>query len=185
MSGFRLDRWDERGLAFERRANTSEMQSFLGGVEPDEALTARHERILKGTRDGTIGMFLILVEEEAEPVGSIGFWEKEWRGGPVFELGWKVLPGFQGRGLAGGALREALSRATATGRHRWGHAYPRVDNAASNALCRKVGFELLGETDFEFPKGNPIRCNDWRFDLLGQDAAHEAGSSSSASLGAG
>lgn len=20
-------------------------------------------------------------------------------------------------------------------------------------------------TDFEYPKGNPIRCNDWRFDL--------------------
>ena len=45
------------------------------------------------------------------------------------------------------------------------HAYPKVGNEASNAICRKAGFELLGECDFEYPKGHPIRCNDWRFDL--------------------
>jgi RimJ/RimL family protein N-acetyltransferase len=38
-------------------------------------------------------------------------------------------------------------------------------NEASNAICRKLGFELLGEEDFEYPPGNPIRCNDWRLDL--------------------
>lgn len=32
-------------------------------------------------------------------------------------------------------------------------------------LCRRTGFELLGEVDFEFPKGNPLRCHDWRRDL--------------------
>jgi RimJ/RimL family protein N-acetyltransferase len=128
-------------------------------------------------------MFLILVEEQDEPVGSVGFWEKQWHGETVFELGWKVLPGFQGRGLASGALAGALSRAAATGRRRWGHAYPRSDNAASNAVCRKAGFELLGEVDFEFPKGNPIRCNDWRFDLLGHDTAAGRSSRSGAVTG--
>ena len=58
-----------------------------------------------------------------------------------------------------------LRRAAADGRHRWAHAYPRVDNAASNAVCRKAGFELLGEVGFEYPEGTPIRCCDWRFDL--------------------
>ncbi|GAA2699165.1 GNAT family N-acetyltransferase [Actinoplanes palleronii] len=179
MAGFRLVEWDARGLAFERRANTPEMQTFLGGVEPDEATVARHERISQGIRDGTTSMFLIVVEEQPDPVGSVGFWEKEWRGEPVFELGWKVLPGFQGRGLAGGAVAEALSRAAATGRRRWGHAYPRIDNTGSNALCRKTGFELLGEVDFEYPKGNPIRCNDWRFDLSAQAGAGPPDSGSS------
>jgi RimJ/RimL family protein N-acetyltransferase len=45
------------------------------------------------------------------------------------------------------------------------YAFPSVDNAPSNAICRKVGFELLGEKDFEYPPGNPLRCNEWRFDL--------------------
>ena len=46
------------------------------------------------------------------------------------------------------------------------HAFPSVANAASNAVCRKVGFVELGECDFEYPAGHPIRCNDWRLDLL-------------------
>jgi len=40
-----------------------------------------------------------------------------------------------------------------------------VAHAASNAVCRKAGFELLGEVDFEYPKGTPIRSCDWRLDL--------------------
>jgi RimJ/RimL family protein N-acetyltransferase len=40
-----------------------------------------------------------------------------------------------------------------------------VDNAASNALCRKLGFVLVGETDVEYPPGHMMRCNDWRIDL--------------------
>jgi hypothetical protein len=32
-------------------------------------------------------------------------------------------------------------------------------------VCRKAGFELLGEADFEYPAGHPLRCNDWRLDL--------------------
>ena len=48
------------------------------------------------------------------------------------------------------------------------HAYPAVDNAPSNGLCRKLGFELLGPSDFEWPPGSGtlMRCNDWRFDLF-------------------
>ncbi|GAA2659198.1 GNAT family N-acetyltransferase [Paractinoplanes durhamensis] len=165
MSNFWLEPWDERGRAFERRANTAEMQAYLGGVESDDTLAARHQRYLDLIRDGSAAMFLILVPDEPDPVGSVGYWAKEWLGQTVFELGWKVLPSGQGRGLAAGATVEALGRAAAEKRHRWAHAYPRVDNAASNAVCRKAGFALRDEVDFEYPKGNPIRCNDWRFDL--------------------
>jgi RimJ/RimL family protein N-acetyltransferase len=46
------------------------------------------------------------------------------------------------------------------------HAFPSVDNAPSNAICRKLGFELLEESlEFEYPKGNVLRCSDWRLDL--------------------
>ncbi|MEV7172034.1 hypothetical protein AB0O18_20280 [Streptomyces sp. NPDC093224] len=42
----------------------------------------------------------------AVTVGSIGFWEREWRGEAVYETGRAVLPEFQGRGLAAAALTE-------------------------------------------------------------------------------
>jgi RimJ/RimL family protein N-acetyltransferase len=161
MTGFWLEAWDERGPELDRRANTPEMQAFLGGVESEESIRARHRRIL----DTPGGMFLIMVDGEPDPVGSVGYWEKDWLDQEVYELGWKVLPGFQGRGLAVGGTIAALGLAAAEGRRRWAHAYPRVDNESSNAVCRKAGFAMLGEVDFEYPKGNPIRCNDWRFDL--------------------
>jgi hypothetical protein len=45
------------------------------------------------------------------------------------------------------------------------HAFPNVDNAPSNSICRKLGFELLEACEFEFPKGHFMSCNDWRLDL--------------------
>jgi RimJ/RimL family protein N-acetyltransferase len=59
-----------------------------------------------------------------------------------------------------------VERARAAGKHRFIHAFPSVENGASNAICRKVGFILQGEVDFEFPPGHFMRCNDWRLDLL-------------------
>jgi len=40
-----------------------------------------------------------------------------------------------------------------------------VDNAQSNALCRALGFELLGEVEVDYPKGHLMRSNDWRLDV--------------------
>ena len=39
-----------------------------------------------------------------------------------------------------------------------------MTNAPSNALCRKSGFALLGETDVEFA-GHPLHCNHWALEL--------------------
>jgi hypothetical protein len=38
-------------------------------------------------------------------------------------------------------------------------------NAPSNAICRKLGFTLLEELEFEYPPGSFMRCNDWRLNL--------------------
>lgn len=162
---FWLEPWDDRGLELERHANVPEMKTFLGGPESDDVMRQRHQRILDFAAAGTGQMFLIMVPDEEQPVGSVGYWEREWLGRVVWELGWKVLTPFQGRGLASAATTAAVRLAAADGRHEWAHAYPKVDNAASNAVCRKAGFELIGETDFEFPKGSWIRCNDWRHNL--------------------
>jgi RimJ/RimL family protein N-acetyltransferase len=45
------------------------------------------------------------------------------------------------------------------------HAFPSISHPASNAVCRKAGFVLIGPADFEYPPGRPMRVNDWRFDL--------------------
>ncbi len=99
------------------------------------------------------------------PEKLVGFWEREWRGQKVYEIGWSVLPEFQGRGIAGHATEDAIELAREEGKHRFMHAFPSVDNAPSNAICRKLGFTFLEACDFEFPPGNPLRCNDWRLDL--------------------
>jgi RimJ/RimL family protein N-acetyltransferase len=161
----RLEPWDDRGPGFERRANIPEMTTYLGGPESAESILARHGRILDTVATGTGRMFLIMVPGETDPVGSVGYWDKEWHGETVYEMGWKVLSAFQGRGLAVAGTVAAIGLAAADGRHKWAHAYPKVDNAPSNAVCRKAGFESLGEVDFEYPKGNPIVCHDWRYDL--------------------
>jgi hypothetical protein len=40
-----------------------------------------------------------------------------------------------------------------------------VDHHASNAVCRRAGFELVGECRFEYPPGTFIRSDDWRLPL--------------------
>jgi RimJ/RimL family protein N-acetyltransferase len=159
-----LEPWTDADLDIELRANTPEMTEFLGGPEPAEQIRARHVRFLDLPASGTGQMFRIALPG-APAAGSVGYWEREWRGGTVYEMGWHVLPEYQGRGVAGAATRLAAVHAARHGRHRYAHAYPKSAHAASNAVCRRAGFELLGEVDFEYPKGNPIRSCDWRLDL--------------------
>ena len=140
------------------------MTEHLGGPESPEKLVERQHRYEQLAGSGK-GRMLKIVEENGEAAGSVGYWEKEWRGGQVWEIGWMVLPAFQGRGIAGRATEQAIALAQADGRHRFLHAFPSVENAPSNAICRKLGFSLLGACDFEFPPGHPMRCNDWQLDL--------------------
>jgi RimJ/RimL family protein N-acetyltransferase len=108
-------------------------------------------------------MFVIVLVSTGEAVGSVGYWE---RVESAWETGWAVLPAWQGRGIATAATALVIERAREERRHRYMHAYPSVDNPASNAICRKLGFELLGARDFEYPPGNQLRCNDWRLKLF-------------------
>jgi RimJ/RimL family protein N-acetyltransferase len=62
-------------------------------------------------------------------------------------------------------MRLALERAREDGRYRYVDAYPSVENAASNVVCRKLGFAFLGEIDVEYPPGKTMHSNRWRFDL--------------------
>ncbi|MFE6688070.1 GNAT family N-acetyltransferase [Streptomyces sp. NPDC057743] len=162
----RIEAWSTDGLDLLRKANTPEMTRHVGGPETADQLARRHLRYLGHLDDEEPGrMYRIMLLPEGEPVGTVGFWESEWRGKPVYETGWSVLPDFQGRGIASAAVHQVLAAAAAEGRHRTVHAFPSAANAASNAVCRKAGFTLIGACDVEYPKGHLIRANEWRVTL--------------------
>jgi RimJ/RimL family protein N-acetyltransferase len=160
-----LERWGPEDLTVLERSNTPEMTMFLGGPETADKLHERHARFLRYWDTGEACMFRIRSSEASEPVGSVGYWTTEWRDEPVYETGWSVHTAHQGHGIASRALAECLRHAAEHGDRNRVLAFPRVDNAASNALCGTVGFRFQGEEDFEYPKGNPIRVNVWLYEL--------------------
>src|SRR5512140_2739557 len=109
-------------------------------------------------------MFKIVDVASGAGVCSVGFWTKERGDEQIYEVGWMVVPECQGRGIAVAATAQAIELARSVDKHGFMHAFPNVDNAASNAICRKLGFELLEAREFEFPKGHFMTCNDWRLD---------------------
>jgi RimJ/RimL family protein N-acetyltransferase len=159
----RLEPWGEDDLLLlEQLLGDPAMTEHLGGPESHERIIERQARYLKAES----GLFKIVHEETGKDVGWVGYWDKTWREQEVYEIGWAVLPAFQGRGIAGTATSQAIALARSERKHRFLHAFPSVDNAPSNAICRKLGFTLVGEYEFEYPKGSFMQCNDWRIDLF-------------------
>ena len=169
MQDVRIEPWAEHDLGLLRLVNAPEMTEHLGGPETEEQVVARHARYLAlpGTGRGQMFSIRLGAGPGADPdvAGSIGYWETVWRGEKVYETGWGVLPAFRGRGLAVAAAAAVTALLRAEGRHRELHAFPSVGNPASNAICRRAGFTLLAECDFEYPEGTFMRCNDWCLDL--------------------
>lgn len=131
----------------------------LGGAWPKEKIEGIHQRRLAHIANGA-WYFQVVPQPGGPVVGSITIWDSEWAGERLSEAGWMILPEHQGRGHASAALALLLERARADGR--WGdiHAFPGATNVASNALCRKFGFELLEAVDVDYA-GRLLRCNHW------------------------
>lgn len=162
----RLRPWSEGDLALlHRLLGDPRMTEHLGGPERPEQIAGRHQRYLDLPGSGGAQMLVIVVEPDAADAGSIGYWEKERPDQTVYEVGWSVLPEFQGMGVATQAFDALLAMMRPVARHRYVHAYPSVDNGASNAICRKAGMTLVEVAEFEYPKGHLMRCNDWQLDL--------------------
>ena len=136
------------------------MMVHLGGPESPEKLRSRQARYV------AIESGCYRVDLDGQGVGWVGIWDRD---DGEAEVGWSVVPSAQGRGVATTATRLLLDEARALGRWRFAHALPSVDNGPSNALCRRLGFELLGASDGEYPPGtgNILRCNDWRVSVAG------------------
>jgi RimJ/RimL family protein N-acetyltransferase len=166
-SEYRIEPWAEGDLQLlHRLLGDPAMTEHLGGPESPEKIEERHGRYLSG--DIEAKMFRVVDSSTGESVGSVGYWERESHEGRVWETGWMVLPEFQGRGIATVATEQVIELCRAEEKHRYLYAYPSVENAPSNAICRKLGFEVVDTEEFEYPprSGNILRCNNWRLDLF-------------------
>jgi RimJ/RimL family protein N-acetyltransferase len=133
--------------------------SELGGPRTKEKVAEVHRKRI----DERL-YFTIVAAGEPRGVGEIGIWTSEVEGSPVHETGWMVLPAYQGRGIATAAVGEVIARAQSDHEIERIHAFPGVTNKPSNALCRRAGFELLGE--LELPRDDDtLRCNHWALDV--------------------
>jgi RimJ/RimL family protein N-acetyltransferase len=158
----RIQPWGEDDLPLlEQLLGDPAMMEHLGGPESPQKIRERHERYVPADS----GMYRIVDVASGLGVGSVGYWPRTWRDEPVSEIGWSVLPAFQGRGIAPLAAAQTIAVARAEAARRFLHAFPSVDNPASNAICRALGFTLLGSCDVEYPPGHPLTVNDWRLDL--------------------
>jgi RimJ/RimL family protein N-acetyltransferase len=131
----------------------------LGGPQTEADARDAHRRRVQSLKTGN-WMFKLVPEPGAGPVGTIMLWRSEWAGEPTSEVGWMVLPEHQGNGFASAALDLLIEGAREDGR--WGdlHAFPGASNGASNALCRKFGFEQIETVDVDYG-GRALRCNHW------------------------
>jgi RimJ/RimL family protein N-acetyltransferase len=145
--------------------NDPVMMEHLGGPVSSEGMAeklARDAAAVEADR-----YWVLVIVPEADPgvaIGTVSIWDHVWNRERINEIGWMVLPPFQGRGIGSAAVREALDRARSTRRWDVLHAFPPVANSRSNAMCGTLGFEKVQECDFEF-RGRLLRCNHWRLDL--------------------
>ena len=102
-----LEPWGPGDLPLlERLMGDPRMTEHLGGPESPKKLRerqARYEQLPRGDH-----MFKIVEVASGAGIGSVGFWAKEWRGAQVYEVGWMVVPEFQGRGIAVAATSQAI-----------------------------------------------------------------------------
>ena len=160
-----LRAWSEGDLGLLKRLlGDPALMKDLGGPEMPDAILSRHERYL-GSDPTRTGLFAVVLGPERTAVGWVGYWESTWAGEDVWECGWHVLLEYQGRGVATAATALAIAELRKQSIHRYLHAFPSVENAASNALCATLGFMLLGEVEVEYPVGQMMHSNNWRLDL--------------------
>jgi RimJ/RimL family protein N-acetyltransferase len=167
MADVTLRLWSEEDLPLlQQLLGDPEMMTHLGGPETEEQILRRHQRYVHLPEDGIDHMFAVLWGREQEAVGNVGYWKKTWRDQLVYEMGWLILPAYQGRGIATKAAQATIDHARQNPRYQFVHAFPSVSNAASNAICHKLGFTLLEECQFEYPPGHTMTVNDWRLPLF-------------------
>jgi RimJ/RimL family protein N-acetyltransferase len=142
------------------------MTADLGGPQPKEGIPDKVREDVTWTEADRDWVLVIESSDSGEAMGSVCIWTNEREGEAISEIGWMVLPEFQGRGVAKRAVRAILERARTDGRWAMIHAFPAVTNGPSNGICRSLGFTLVDQLDYVGFSEEPLRCNHWRIDPL-------------------
>jgi RimJ/RimL family protein N-acetyltransferase len=154
----------------ERTLGDPSQMVHLNGPESMEQIRKRHRKFLAMSADPHAGcQFTVLAGPVHSPAGNVAYWESEWKGQTGWEMGWFVLPEFQGRGVATAATRLIIDLVTKLPSHKFVLAFPSVDNHPSNAICRKLGFTLTERVSSEYPPGSKrsLQVNVWKLTLPG------------------
>jgi RimJ/RimL family protein N-acetyltransferase len=140
------------------------MMSELGGPLPREGIEDKVRRDVGEAAAGTAWIkMIVLAASPGVVAGTVTIWPHDVDGTVFSEIGWMVLPEFQGRGVGKRAVRTLLERAR--DENRWGivHAFPATTNAPSNGICRSLGFTFIEEQDVVFA-GRVVQANHWFID---------------------
>lgn len=128
------------------------MMAELGGPHPKERIPQIFQNTLGFVESGRGWVFKVIPDEDPQgAAGSVCIWESSWNGENINEIGWMILPAFQGQGLGSKAVRSISSA-----RSRLRPKLPpgsRGDSAAKRAnerhppasLCRRSP-NALGQT---------------------------------------
>jgi len=140
-----------------------EVMKELGGPADPADLDRVHRMRVETVARGE-WYFVIVPEPSDPPAGAIGIWESTVSGLALHEVGWMVLPEFQGRGIATEALALLIDRARSDPGYDRIHAFPGATNTPSNALCRRAGFDMTEGMEVKF-RDRPLRVNHWELDV--------------------
>lgn len=161
-----LHEYVDSDLPLSRQLETDErVMHHLGGAFTRAAVRQNHRRRLRSVAVRAAWYFTIHPEDVECAVGTIGVWPSSCNGADLNEIGWMVLPAFQGRGYATAATRLVLERAKFEQRWRIVHAFPAVNNIASNAICCRLGFTLLGTVRLSYRNQTHL-ANDYGVELF-------------------
>ncbi|MEO8475846.1 MAG: GNAT family N-acetyltransferase [Actinomycetota bacterium] len=123
---------------YERMRCDPAMMAELGGPLPSQGIPGKVARDVGDAESDRA--WIVIVEADGTPVGHVCIWDHDEDGEHINEIGWMVLPEFQGQGLGRDAALAILDKARRE--RRWGvvHTFPGATNAPSNAICRALGF---------------------------------------------
>jgi Acetyltransferase (GNAT) domain len=155
------------------------MMAELGGPVPREGVAAKVARDVEQAAADAAWIKMIIPDESVPGVvaGSVTLWSHEDAGTAMSEIGWMVLPEFQGRGIATTAVRMllALARAGSLGagaRVPGDHEYPfqrrlpvgriQIRRRTGDHLRRaRVPHESLGDQSRHRPNMLTLKLRRW------------------------
>jgi RimJ/RimL family protein N-acetyltransferase len=109
------------------------MLVHLGDPMPREQVPAKLRSVVEGVQSGRDWYFVVMLDGSGQAAGAVCVWHSDFEGQPISEIGWTVLPDYQGQGLASRAVAAVLDKARVD--KRWGtlHAFPATSNGPSRA----------------------------------------------------